>query len=85
MLKTLLGRLAGLFTPRVIPELGRNEPCHCGSGRKYKRCCLQKDSERLRSQRDAAAAGAGNYVGGRGTIANSALGRANEYRPPKGK
>src|SRR3954452_14300705 len=22
---------------------GRNEPCHCGSGRKYKHCCLAKD------------------------------------------
>lgn len=22
---------------------GRNEPCHCGSGEKYKRCCLVKD------------------------------------------
>ncbi|HQF56204.1 MAG TPA: SEC-C metal-binding domain-containing protein [Fibrobacteria bacterium] len=21
----------------------RNEPCHCGSGRKYKKCCLEKD------------------------------------------
>ena len=21
------------------PKLGRNEPCHCGSGKKYKRCC----------------------------------------------
>jgi hypothetical protein len=21
-------------------KLGRNEPCHCGSGRKYKKCCL---------------------------------------------
>jgi len=19
-------------------EMGRNEPCHCGSGKKYKRC-----------------------------------------------
>jgi hypothetical protein len=85
MLKALLRHLAGLFAARAIPELARNEPCHCGSGRKYKRCCLQKDSERLRSERLAAAAGAGNYVGGRGTIANSALGRANEYRPPKGK
>ncbi|MDJ0764608.1 MAG: SEC-C domain-containing protein [Myxococcota bacterium] len=28
-------------------KLGRNEPCHCGSGKKYKRCCLRKDeSER---------------------------------------
>jgi hypothetical protein len=24
-------------------KLGRNEPCHCGSGKKYKRCCLAKD------------------------------------------
>ena len=24
-------------------KLGRNEPCHCGSGTKYKRCCLEKD------------------------------------------
>ncbi|MEW5980068.1 MAG: SEC-C metal-binding domain-containing protein [Acidobacteriota bacterium] len=21
------------------PELGRNDPCHCGSGRKYKKRC----------------------------------------------
>ena len=21
---------------------GRNEPCHCGSGRKYKKCCIRK-------------------------------------------
>lgn len=21
-------------------KLGRNEPCHCGSGRKYKKCCM---------------------------------------------
>src|SRR5258705_757408 len=24
-------------------KFGRNEPCHCGSGKKYKRCCLTKD------------------------------------------
>ncbi|HEY7384979.1 MAG TPA: SEC-C metal-binding domain-containing protein [Beijerinckiaceae bacterium] len=22
---------------------GRNDPCHCGSGAKYKKCCLPKD------------------------------------------
>jgi hypothetical protein len=22
-----------------IPQIGRNEPCPCGSGKKYKRCC----------------------------------------------
>lgn len=24
---------------------GRNDPCPCGSGQKYKRCCLPKDQE----------------------------------------
>jgi tetratricopeptide (TPR) repeat protein len=28
------------FQPRRIAEPGRNEPCLCGSGEKYKRCCL---------------------------------------------
>lgn len=23
---------------RDAPKLGRNDPCHCGSGRKYKKC-----------------------------------------------
>jgi SEC-C motif-containing protein len=24
---------------RAIPKVGRNDPCPCGSGRKYKKCC----------------------------------------------
>ena len=24
---------------RAIPKIGRNEPCHCGSGKKFKKCC----------------------------------------------
>jgi uncharacterized protein YecA (UPF0149 family) len=24
-------------------KVGRNEPCPCGSGKKYKRCCLVKE------------------------------------------
>jgi hypothetical protein len=28
---------------------GRNDPCPCGSGRKYKRCCLADDEERMRA------------------------------------
>jgi len=32
---------------KIYPKrkLGRNEPCHCGSGEKYKKCCLFKDIE----------------------------------------
>ena len=25
---------------RVAPRVGRNDPCPCGSGKKYKKCCL---------------------------------------------
>ncbi len=38
---------AGETVRRPIPKLGRNDPCHCGSGKKYKRCCLEKDREVL--------------------------------------
>ncbi|MBP5274869.1 MAG: preprotein translocase subunit SecA [Abditibacteriota bacterium] len=27
---------------RKIPKVGRNEPCPCGSGKKFKKCCLPK-------------------------------------------
>ncbi|MFH1176825.1 MAG: SEC-C metal-binding domain-containing protein [Acidobacteriota bacterium] len=36
-----------------ISRPGRNEPCHCGSGRKYKHCCLGKDEETERASRSA--------------------------------
>ncbi|WP_083937987.1 SEC-C metal-binding domain-containing protein [Paenibacillus daejeonensis] len=28
-----------------MQKLGRNDNCHCGSGKKYKKCCLDKDQE----------------------------------------
>ena len=28
---------------RAEPKVGRNDPCPCGSGKKYKKCCLDKD------------------------------------------
>lgn len=36
-----------LFMPfgtpiKAEPKIGRNEPCPCGSGKKYKKCCLNK-------------------------------------------
>jgi len=39
----------------TVPHLGRNEPCHCGSGRKYKQCCLEKDEAATRAARAKAA------------------------------
>ena len=34
---------------------GRNDPCPCGSGRKYKHCCLEKDEAKARAARTKAA------------------------------
>lgn len=25
-------------------DIGRNDPCHCGSGKKYKKCCMKKET-----------------------------------------
>lgn len=36
---------------RDMPKLGRNDPCHCGSGKKYKKCCLPADAIRMAAQR----------------------------------
>jgi tetratricopeptide (TPR) repeat protein len=33
-----------LAQDRGEPKVGRNAPCPCGSGRKYKKCCLVKES-----------------------------------------
>ena len=37
-----LMQLAQLMGAESYPEAGRNDPCPCGSGRKYKKCCLTK-------------------------------------------
>ena len=33
----------------AMAKPGRNDPCPCGSGKKYKRCCLAKDEEAERA------------------------------------
>ena len=30
--------------------IGRNDSCHCGSGSKYKNCCLKKDNTSVKSK-----------------------------------
>ncbi len=32
-----------LYSPSMSERPGRNEPCHCGSGSKYKKCHLEQD------------------------------------------
>ena len=41
-LRTTLAAEQGAITfKRETPKVGRNEPCPCGSGKKYKKCCLR--------------------------------------------
>ena len=37
-----------------MAQTGRNDPCPCGSSKKYKRCCLQKDEAAALAKSDAA-------------------------------
>lgn len=50
----ILGQL-----PAVLPA--RNAPCFCGSGQKYKKCCLRKSSQQLVQQRIEQAYAAGEW------------------------
>lgn len=48
VLKALRGKYADMAAGKRKPvtnpgsKLGRNDPCPCGSGKKYKKCCLNK-------------------------------------------
>jgi tetratricopeptide (TPR) repeat protein len=39
-----------------MAKIGRNDPCPCGSGHKYKRCCLPRDEAAAAAERAAAPA-----------------------------
>ena len=34
-----------------MAKIGRNDPCRCGSGKKYKKCCLASDEAAARAAR----------------------------------
>ena len=48
------------MTPSIEARPGRNQPCHCGSGKKYKQCCLPKDEAAEAEARAKAAEEAAN-------------------------
>ncbi len=39
---------------RAVAKVGRNDPCPCGSGKKYKKCCFAMDQDRLHHSSDVA-------------------------------
>jgi hypothetical protein len=63
------------------PRPGRNDPCHCGSGRKYKQCCLDKDEKAASAARAEAAAAAEKAAASEPDGEGAAA--AKPQRPPK--
>ena len=67
---SLLSWIKNLFAPKPAPtpaELGRNEPCWCGSGKKYKKCHLAKDErDRFEAAHAARAAAQARKAAGLG-------------------
>lgn len=45
---------SGFTVRRAVSRIGRNDPCPCGSGKKYKKCCMEKDQERLQDSSSVA-------------------------------
>jgi uncharacterized protein YecA (UPF0149 family) len=45
----LMDKIAGIFRgsrPKPSADIQRNDPCWCGSGKKYKRCHYDSDQKR---------------------------------------
>ena len=67
----------------TTPRPGRNEPCYCGSGRKYKQCHLPTDEAEAAKARAAAAAEAGPAVAAEAAAAPSAAPKHKTHQPWK--
>jgi len=59
-----------------MPKIGRNSLCHCGSGLKYKHCCLSKDEVQELEENERAERRNENVIGGGSTIFSHAIKRA---------
>lgn len=83
----MLQWLKRIFGVKDVPAtvVGRNEPCPCGSGAKFKRCCLPDIEKKAREARATAHANRenGDVHVGPTRVADRALTRANQYRTPK--
>jgi|GEM_PF-1493933 len=67
-------------------DRGRNDPCPCGSGRKYKRCCLEKDEAAAREARAKTAAEAAEEAGRKAdepTVREDEAPRGGRPAPPQ--
>jgi hypothetical protein len=62
---------------------GRNDPCPCGSGKKYKKCCLAVAEADAATARAAAAAAAPPVVVDGGAAADEGATAKQGHGPPR--
>ena len=82
---SLTSWIRNLFSRPARPKevaLGRNDVCWCGSGKKYKKCHLPKDSAEQREANYAALAAARARKAG-GGIVPSGTNKKASARPPE--
>jgi hypothetical protein len=67
----------------LVATPGRNDPCHCGSGKKYKQCHLEADESKARQAREKAAAEAPAPAAAEAAPATGAKPRHQTHQPWK--
>lgn len=45
-----------------MSKIGRNDPCHCGSGKKYKKCCQGSDQAQRSETPSLVQPGTGRFI-----------------------
>ena len=88
---SLMSWFQKLFSPRHSsespsqsrPALGRNDPCWCGSGKKYKKCHLSDESEESVKRREAALSALYSTKNQGGRIVPPGGGKAKARKPPE--
>ena len=78
-----LAKIAGLIRVKATANvrLGRNDSCRCGSGLKYKHCCLAKDETAEQQELERSVRRAENIDGVTVNIFRHAIDRVRAYNP----
>jgi len=68
----------------MVSQTGRNDPCYCGSGKKYKKCHLEQDELRDQKKRQEAALNAAKVAKEKETKEEKSSSQADHTQPKKG-
>lgn len=61
-----------------MEKVGRNDPCPCGSGKKYKKCCGQKKTHQFTAQKITWNKDADSLLNRMGNLTNTMMRAAEE-------